>query len=73
MIHGHVYVKNALRTINKVPCGALEEFDEIANLFPGNWNTNFVVNLRGHGCLVLAGELSFLKRIELQGRPFPES
>ena len=72
MIHGHVYVKNAPITVNKIPCGALEEFDEIVALSPDVWSTNFAVNLRGHGCLVLAGELSFLESIELQGRPFPE-
>lgn len=72
MIHGHVYVKDAPMTESKVPCGALEEFTEIRRLFPDPQATDFTVNLRGHGCLVMAGQVDFLDQVELMARPFPE-
>jgi hypothetical protein len=72
MIHGHVYVKDAPVTKSKIPCGCLEEFSEVVHAFPRARNKNFAINLRGHGCLVMAGDLEFLRQIELQGRVFPE-
>ena len=74
MIHGHVYVEGGLMTAEKVPCGYLEEFDEIVHLVPDAAATNFVINLRGHGCLIMAESLEFLESqlTRLYGRPFPE-
>lgn len=72
MVHGHVYVKDAPMTKSKIPCGYLEEFSEVTFLFPSPSSKNFAINLRGHGCLVMAEDLEFLKQIELQGRTFPE-
>jgi hypothetical protein len=73
IIHGHVYVQGVPMTLLKIPCGALEEFGEIRSLFPDLSSTNFAVNLKGHGCLIMARDLEFLRRCELRGRPFPES
>ena len=74
IIHGHVYVKNGLFTSKKIPCGFIEEFDEIKSLVPNRDQTNFAINLKGHGCLILANDLSYLESQydELYGRPFPE-
>lgn len=72
MIHGHVYVKHANFTKSKVPCGYIEEFEEIKEVFPDPLTQNFCINLSGHGCLILANDLSYFKGIELVGRPFPE-
>lgn len=72
IVHGHVYVDGAPMTHSKIPCGHIEEFDEIAALFPDAEQTNFAVNLKGHGCLILANSLEFLKNQVLAGRPFPE-
>ena len=74
MIHGHAYVKDGMFTSHKVPCGYIEEFEEIRELVPYKDATNFKINLRGHGCLILADSLSYLeKQIEqLYSRPFPE-
>jgi len=72
MIHGHVYVKDAPMTEIKVPCGALEEFVEIYRLFPDPQATDFTVNLRGHGCLIMANQIDYLNQVELMARPFPE-
>ena len=75
MIHGHVYVKDGLFTAEKVPCGYLEEFDEIVHLVPDAAATNFVINLRGHGCLIMAENLGWLESQLplLYARPFPEA
>lgn len=75
MIHGHVYVKDGLLTSNKVPCGYLEEFDEIKELVPDATQSNFTINLRGHGCLVMANTLDYLREQldNLCARPFPEN
>lgn len=73
MLHGHVYVQGGLMTAHKTPCGFLNEFDEIVKLFPDPNSTNFVVNLRGHGCLIMSKNLKFFKNQTLVGRPFPEN
>lgn len=74
IIHGHAYLKNCITTSRSVPCGSIEEFDELSKYFESDSN-NFGVNLRGHGCLILAKDLEWLeKQIEnLIARPFPET
>ena len=74
ILHGHVYIKGSLFTSQKIPCGHIEEFDEIINLVPNKNQSNFSVNLLGHGCLILAEDLNYLKSMmhELTARPFPE-
>jgi hypothetical protein len=72
MIHGHVYVDGAPYTKSKIPCGYIEEFQEIKELYPSSSDSNFCVNLRGHGCLIMANDLDYFKNIKLIGRPFPE-
>jgi len=70
----HVNLVRCAIQITKIPCGYVEEFDEIASLVDKN-SVNFSINLRGHGCLILAGDLDYLSRSinRLYGRPFPES
>jgi hypothetical protein len=63
MIHGHTYIKDAPKTSVVVPCGAVEEFDEIVKLFPDRESTNFSVNLRGHGSITLAEDIEYLRDI----------
>lgn len=53
MVHGHVYIEGAKMTSSKVPCGFLEEFDEVVELYPSSDEEVVVVNLRGHGCLIM--------------------
>lgn len=72
IVHGHVYVDGAPMTDSKVPCGHVEEFNEIVKLVPDGGATDFVINLRGHGCLVFAKDLAFFDRVKFKGRPFPE-
>ena len=71
IVHGHVYVKDAPITNRKIPCGYLEEFEDIVELFPCD-HFNFCVNLLGHGCLVMAQDLSYFGQVKFISRPFPE-
>lgn len=65
MIHSHVYVKNAPFTQHKLPCGALEEIDEIMKVIKeNNLKTNFCINLIGHGCTIFAKDLDYFDKIE---------
>lgn len=73
IVHGHVYVDGAPMTDSKVPCGHVEEFNEIAKIVPDKGATDFVVNLKGHGCLVFAKDLSFFDKVKFKPRPFPEA
>lgn len=72
IIHGHVYTKNGLYTNVNYACGDVREFKEIISLVPDNLKANFSINLKGHGCLILANSLDYLKNVELIARPFPE-
>lgn len=65
IIHSHVYVKDAPFTKNKLPCGALEEIEDIMKVVEGNdFKTNFCINLIGHGCTIFAKDLDYFKHIE---------
>lgn len=75
MIHGHVYIKGAPFTDRKIPCGYLEECDDVYEAIVNNYEPatdNFVINLLGHGCLVMAKDLSYFDEIEYINRPLPE-
>jgi len=76
IIHGHVYVNEAPFTQRFVPCGALEEADEVCEVLPCRGTPcQMSVNLRGHGCLFLAGEdadMDFIREATLSQRPSPE-
>lgn len=73
MIHGHVYVEGAPMTKNKIPCGYLEEIEEIIDVVNCPNTKEFSVNLLGHGCLIACNDLSYFDKVKLTGRPFPES
>ncbi len=72
MLHTHAYIKCTPFTKNVVPCGALEEVDEIKELYPDKNSTDFFVNLRGHGSLALVSKVSSLKNIPYTIRNIPE-
>lgn len=77
IIHGHVYIVGAPFTKHKIPCGYIEEFNDvkkvITNWFPKEQEANFDINLYGHGCLILADDLGFFSTIEYTNRPLPET
>jgi len=72
IIHGHVYEKDGIFTEKVVPCGSLEEAEEVKKVVPDSLRFNFTINLRGHGCLIMAQDISYLNSRVLRSRPFPE-
>jgi hypothetical protein len=71
MLHSHTYIEGAPITSECIPCGALEETQQILNVCH-NDATNFCVNVRGHGSIVFAKEPSFMSNIKWIPRPIPE-
>jgi len=74
IIHSHVYVEGAPFTKHALPCGSVEEFDEIilAHSGSGADTSNFSINLLGHGSIVLAREVLYLTEVKYYARPTPE-
>ena len=85
MIHAHCYVDTTgindammIRTKNPVPCGALEEVEEIYSILPKlitdapgavtMFNKNaprlLAINLVGHGCILIAKDIEILKELQ---------
>lgn len=82
MIHAHCYVDTAgikdsimMRTKNPVPCGALEEVEEIvstyvkaSSLLWDPWHKEpprlLAINLVGHGCILIAKDIEILKELQ---------
>jgi hypothetical protein len=71
MLHSHVYIEGAPFTSYPIPCGALEEIDEIVNLV-GRDDTEARINLKGHGSLVMGSKASVFKDIPYISRTMPE-
>jgi hypothetical protein len=77
IIHGHVYLKHFPYTKIAIPCGAIDEFDEIVNHFPNPDYTFFGVNLKGHGFVLLSQKLPHIAGVidgkGFMRRPMPEA
>lgn len=78
VIHSHCYIKDAPFTKQCIPCGGLEEVDEIMEIinksFCGSDTMYFAINLKGHGSIVMANSIVLLDGIENEYYPreFPE-
>lgn len=76
MIHGHCYVKGAPMTPRSVPCGFLEEKEEVLKTIGKEWSVDlpdvFSVNLRGHGCLIMGKRVPQKEEFEFVSRKMPE-
>lgn len=77
MIHTHCYIKDASYTDVALPCGAIEEVDEIINTIKKNYDNDlnrdfYVINLKGHGSIMMSNEPKRLENIEIIGRHLPE-
>lgn len=82
MIHAHCYVDipdipdvMGISTNNPIPCGALEEVQEILESYifweyfwkschNGNTPRLLAVNLAGHGCILIAKDVEILKELQ---------
>lgn len=72
MIHSHTYIQDALCTTQRIPCGAIEEFYEIIKIYPNREHTFIILNLLGHGSLVMSDRIEKLNFIKYYPRPMPE-
>lgn len=75
MIHSHVYIQGACFTEEAIPCGAIEEVEDIKKtIVKNNIDTtkSFSINLLGHGSIIFAKDLDYFERIEFIKRPIPE-
>jgi hypothetical protein len=85
MLHSHVYIENTPFTERMIPCGAMQEVEEITkmidngkarhdNVFtwmPPSYET-ISLNLKGHGSLVMSDHPYGLSHIQYVARQFPE-
>jgi hypothetical protein len=55
-----------------IPCGAMEEVDEITSLVHSTRCNWFFLNLRGHGSICAVEEFEMLRNIPYIPRPLPE-
>ena len=76
MVHSHCYIKGASFTKTNVPCGAIEEVNEILSLidevYKDRNKTFYAINLKGHGSIMMGNKISDLKDIEIEARNIPE-
>lgn len=78
MMHAHVYVKDGTFTEHPVPCGAIEEVDEILNLIDKKYGgdmsrSEYKINLIGHGCLIMGSSPEYIREAEYYARTIPEA
>lgn len=80
MLHAHCYINlpGTVKTKHPVPCGALEEVQEIINatMYNGMQDNKLItVNLVGHGCIIMAATIDDIKDIPYEAfyaRVMPE-
>lgn len=86
MIHSHLYAElpggqSLPATKKMVPCGGLEEVDEIlnalhkyneTNVYKIDYNTGFAINLVGHGSLIAVTKPEDFRLCQYIKRPVPE-
>ena len=78
ILHGHCYIKDAPMTSLAIPCGAVEEVGETLRCIEDTYGTDdgkfYTINLKGHGCLIMANavELDKMESVEFYVRPLPE-
>jgi hypothetical protein len=72
ILHGHVYLDGEKVTNSPIPCGALEEVDEIFHAMPSFNCRSFLLNLRGHGFIACVDKIEGLRGLKFIARPMPE-
>lgn len=78
MIHSHCYIDRAPYTKKALPCGAIEEIDEIEKLLEEYYNNDYyrdfyLMNLIGHGSIMMSKNPEQLRNINMIGRQLPEN
>lgn len=72
MIHAHCYVKDGIFTKTPIPCGGVEEVNEILQVVPDTNGTRYAINLIGHGCIIMGQTVEDLKSFTFVKRSVPE-
>lgn len=70
--HAHAYLDGAPFSKEIIPCGSLEEVNEIVQLFPDPNITTLAVNLKGHGCLIMSSSVLEMENLKFIPRILPE-
>lgn len=78
MIHSHCYIDGAPFTQKSLPCGAIEEVGEILELLRNEYDNDlnkdfYLINLVGHGSIMMSKNPEQLMNIEMVGRKLPEN
>lgn len=68
ILHSHVYIEKAPFTSKKIPCGAIEEYEEIVSLFNDFNNDYYIINLKGHGSIIMVKNVEQLNNIKYYQR-----
>lgn len=77
IVHSHCYAEGGFFTQTPVPCGALDEIDEVLEVIKKNYNNDmnlnyYKINLKGHGCLIFGKTLEDMKQTKYVTRHLPE-
>ena len=76
IIHSHCYINDAPFTSKSIPCGALEEEQEVLSLIDKEFGSRelnrYAINLLGHGSLIMGSSTEDLKNVEYIARQLPE-
>ena len=76
MIHSHCYIDGAPFTSVSIPCGGIEEIDEILKCIEENYKSKdcnfYIINLIGHGSILMSSDIEKMKNVKYIGRQMPE-
>lgn len=77
MVHSHCYIDGAEFTTKSIPCGAIEEVEEVLNFIDREYKsrelTSYHINLFGHGSIIMGSTPDELKDVNYIKRPMPET
>lgn len=77
MVHTHSYIESAPYTGYAIPCGAVEEVDEVLSvvdrIFKSRDLDRYAINMKGHGSIIMASTVEGLQGYTFIRRPFPEN
>lgn len=75
ILHSHEYIDGAPYIEKSIPCGAIEEVNEIIKIINKHYDNNsnlYIINELGHGSIILSNNIELLKNIKIKKRPMPE-
>lgn len=76
MLHSHCYIDAVKFTNTSIPCGAIEEVDEILAYIDKHYGsrelTQYRINLRGHGSIIMGNTVDEMTGVNYVARPMPE-